>query len=142
MRTALKIKQCWNCETNVSLSQENCVSCGVYLSPSSNESENNYNILIPPYPQNNDEELEIINKIEDREESEKKAQDPALKLVIATLLFLFAGSIFLLFTAFMLIFAQNGTLVLSLNADYWYIYLALSMPLLFLGWKGLNSLSD
>jgi len=144
-----KQKTCWNCESNVTLIEENCPSCSVYLSPLPDEGQRRgYSILIPPYNISEEEpqkeipshEIDLRNKAD--EESEKIVKDVSIKSVVAILSFLFLGSILLLFGVFMLVFSQNNALILKWNASYWYVYLGLSLPLLFLGWRGLNLLSE
>jgi hypothetical protein len=146
-----KKKLCWNCETRVTLQQENCSFCGVYLSPSS-DFENDYNILTPPYRNQNDDDKsdsfespynpQDDNKEESSEFLNEMNDQVSVKLMMFTMIFLFLGSTFLLFSALMLIFSQNGVLTLSLSADYWYIYLGFAVPLLFLGWKGLTAIPE
>lgn len=153
MSGPLKKKLCWNCETRVTLQQENCTFCGVYLSPSEDYEKENDHILIPPYRvQNYEDNSEVPGAPYHHGDSDEEGDDAlklsaadenaSMKLVTVTIVFLFLGSIFLLFSAFMLIFSQNGMLTMRWSTDYWYIYLSLAFPLLFLGWKGLNRIPD
>lgn len=143
MSAVLKKKQCWNCETHVTLSQENCPACGVYLSPSIGGNDQNYNILIPPYRSQLQEDSSHVTKSpysqssKDEDTVQEAVPSANIKLVVITILFLFLGSIFLLFSALLFMFSQNGTLVLRWNAEYWHIYLLIAFPLLFFGWKAL-----
>lgn len=133
MNTAIK-KSCWNCETGVLVSQENCISCGVYLSPFS-PSETGQ-IFIPPYRTSKEEEEneDFIphdsNKIKENEEENSKT-------IIFSITLLILGSLFLLLSLLMLVFAENGRLTLSWNANYWYLYFFFSPIFLFFGWKKL-----
>lgn len=138
-------KVCWNCETIVDLTQENCQSCSVYLSPTSlDDHQNNYNILIPPYNVKEDEESNLEEPIFNSKECKPEIKsDPSnIKFVLATMGLLFLGSIFILFSSLLFIFSQNGTLTMQWDANYWYVYLGFAFPLLFLGWRGLESISD
>jgi len=152
MSESPKKKLCWNCETRVTISQENCTFCGVYLSPTSEH--DNENILRPPYRiQSRDDKFEIPGSPYNQSELDEEVNDASeasvnknetlsIKLVMMTIVFLFLGSIFLLFSTLMLVFSQNGMLILKWSTDYWYIYLSLAVPLLFLGWKGLSRIPD
>jgi hypothetical protein len=144
-----KKKLCWNCETRVTLQQENCSFCGVYLSPSL-DLENDYNILTAPYSNTNDDDksnsfetpYSTNDEVGETSEICEISSDGHIKLMLFTIIFLFLGSILLLFSAVTFIFSQNGVLTLSWSADYWYLYLVFSVPCVFLGWKGLTAIPD
>ena len=148
MSVTIKTKICWNCETIVTPYDENCSFCGVYLSPSTDDDkEDLYNILTPPYrmvKSQEDTENEDVNLTSFNEEASNSESLDHLpisnKLVITTIVFLILGSIFLLFAAMMLVFSQDGFLTMRWNADYWYVYLSLALPFLFIGWKCLHKI--
>ena len=148
MNATTKIKLCWNCEGRVTLEQENCPYCGVYLSPSSGSEKDNS--ILPPYRLVTTEEEAAIPKspystasdaVENEstqaslEESNEADQINAIIIPMGLLLI---GVSFLLFSLILLLFSDRGVLTLSWNADIWYVYLALAVPSLFFGWRALR----
>ncbi|HRD55122.1 MAG TPA: hypothetical protein PLC42_01865 [Parachlamydiaceae bacterium] len=131
-------KLCWNCETGVLVSQENCISCGVYLSPHSSFELNQ--IFIPPYRVRENEENEILEKTKIAETATFE-EETDVKAIVLSVSLLLLGSLFFLFSLLMLFFGENGKLTLSWNANYWYLYALFSPFLLFLGWKKLRLLA-
>lgn len=148
MSAILKKKLCWNCEGRVSLEEENCPYCAVYLGPAPGE-EGDQDILAPPYRLVESEEEEKVPQspyaVEQEEEEEGKETEidlsgakRDLKKVIVPLALLSAGSLFFLFGLILLIFSSQGVFTLSWNAKYWYFYLVFALPLLLFGWKSLQ----
>lgn len=156
-----KKKLCWNCEGRVTLHEENCPFCGVYLSPLGKigEPENKGNLFAPPYQvEDSDSEEQKIPAapfaMDVAALKEKVAALPAdaqlktgylteeMKTVILPLILLSAGTVLLLFGIALLLFSQNGVFTLKWDAEHWYIYLLLALPMLFFGWwyiqKGRN----
>ncbi len=149
MSTAPKKKLCWNCDGRVSMQEENCPFCGVYLSPVFSGQEEDKNSIAPPYRLvTTEEEVHKAPYAVDDEDSSKSEGNEAVlseesmsvQQTIMTMAFLFAGSILLFFGSLLMIFSENGYLTLRWNGEFWYLYLALSMPLMFLGWRGLSKL--
>ncbi len=149
MSATQKKKLCWNCEGRVSLEEENCPYCAVYLGPAPDEGVKQ-DVLAPPYRLVETEEEEsqkapaspyemeeqLAQAVQDVPELEETKND--LKQVIFPVAFLSAGSLFLLFGLILLMFSDQGTLTLSWNAEYWYVYLVFALPALFLGWRALS----
>jgi len=149
-----KKKLCWNCEGSASFEDENCPYCGVYLSPLSvggNEAADD--LLNPPYklkpsdeeeqeipasPYGQQQEEEEIEEEPIRNEKEDHAEN-TVQAVLLPLVILSTGFVFLLFSLALLLFSQNDTLTLRWNANYWFVYLAIGIALLFVSWKILDS---
>lgn len=138
---------CWNCEGRVSLAEENCPYCAVYLGPAPDENGESKDVLAPPYRIVESEEESIpespyaINKKEDEEEEEETNLSQAkadIKEVILPLGFLSSGTLFFLFGLVLWMFSEDGVFTLTWSGEYWYLYLLFSLPLLFLGWIALK----
>lgn len=152
MNAIPKKKLCWNCEGDIPLNEESCPYCGV--SARSISLEQFQENLSPPYrlgPVQKDTtiplspyasaEVENVQEQEDTLTEEEKSSLNDFKSVTYPLLMLIAGSVFFLFGCMLLLFSENGLFTLSWNASIWYIYLGLSVPLLFFGWRTLQKLS-
>jgi len=150
--TTKKTKLCWNCEGVVDRSSENCIYCGVYLHPEKEELEEEYEEgeakphytpqdhegeEYEPHYQSEEDEKIIYEEIH-AEETKKAATSEDIKGVILPLVFLLAGSIFMLFGLILYFFSKDGVFVLKWNANYWFIYLLIAVPLLFIGWRTLQ----
>ena len=164
MSTAVKKKLCWNCEGNVSRQADNCPYCGVYLHRENDDHDEEYDEIeeediTPPYQPEptNSKQMDPIIPTPPYAAQEsptapeayiQQAAKPLLQLssgwkaVVFPLTFLLAGSVFLLFGLILFLFSQNGTLTLQWNGEYWYAYLLVALPLLYLGWNTLQNLSD
>lgn len=146
-----KKKLCWNCDGRVSMEEENCPFCGVYLSPAFNGQEEDKHSLVAPYRLVTTEEeipkspFHVEEEQPLKEENEAAALSPeanSVKQTVMTMALLFSGSILLFFGSLLMVFSENGSLTLHWNGEFWYVYLALSLPFLFLGWRGLNQLPE
>lgn len=131
------------------MEEENCPFCGVYLSPVFNGQEDDKHSLVAPYRLvTTEEEVPKSPYHVDEEPKEEAAASPVLaevnpvKQTVMTMALLFSGSILLFFGSLLMVFSENGSLTLHWNAEFWYLYLAFSLPLLFLGWRGLNQLPE
>ena len=155
MNAIPKKKLCWNCEGNVSVAEENCPYCGVSVRPPSLEGvSNNFtppyqmahtakNQTIPPSPYA--PQIHEESKIEEEKENNQVSSSlptGEFKNVLIPMLFLLAGSVFFLFGMVLLLFSQNGLFKLSWNGNLWYLYLLVSVPLLFIGWMALQKLKE
>lgn len=154
MSVKQKKKLCWNCEGRVPLTEENCPFCGVYITPL-DLSENP--LLKPPYrivDEEEEEEQEIPSSpFADKEgnpHSEEEAKAVAMEAplssdmnrVAITALLLLAGTVFLMFGTTLWFYSDIGVLVLQWDAQYWFVYLLVALPLLFFGWRSLMKISD
>ena len=80
---------------------------------------------------------------EAEEPVQEEAPHPSLagfKTLFFCLICLFSGSTFLIFGTALALFSQNGVFSLQWNADHWFIYAGLSLPLMLIGWRLLNRL--
>lgn len=151
-----KKKLCWSCEGRVEKAAENCPYCGVYLSPNIPDTpksaisapytaqvQANAKAPVAPYqPKKGQAEEEASEEASEKEAAEAQASISDLKTVLLPLVLLLAGTIFLLFAAVLYLFSQNGVFTLRWNGDNWIYYLALSVPMLFFGWRALNFVKD
>lgn len=153
--TKQKKKLCWNCEGSTSFEEANCPFCGVYLSPLSvGGNEQNDSILNPPYKMDaeDEEEQEIPSSpypqdnensdSENVDENNEETSEESVQGVLWPLLILSAGFMFTIFSLALLLFSQNGKLILSWNANLWFVYLFLGASLLLVSWKMLNSFQE
>lgn len=148
MSTTQKKKLCWNCEGRVSLEEENCPYCAVYLGPAPGE-KGEQDILAPPYRLvDSDEEEQKVPEspyaMENDQVEENESIDftPARKdfnQIVLPLSLLSAGTLFFLFGLILWLFSVDGTFTLTWNAHYWYVYSALALLMLFIGWKVLKN---
>lgn len=160
-----KQKLCWNCEARVDFGVENCPSCGVYLSSSplleqSTDQLPDNSYISPPYKLvSNEEEQQVPDspytmaseEVQEDEEEVVESEYTDAKLDIPfkewktemlPMSFLLGGSVFSLFGIVLLLFSDGGTLTLSWNGNYWYLYTLLGIPLLYFGWKSLEEVPD
>jgi hypothetical protein len=158
MAAPIKTKLCWNCEGNVSQKDETCPYCGVSVETStipgtafSSEPAS------PPYPSTKDNSAQSIPdspyaKSPDDTQSENQEKDEEVEapsstsnlqrtaMVLSALSF---GVILSLFAVILLLFADDkGIMTLHWNSSYWYVYLILGLPLVYIGWKASASLED
>lgn len=89
--------------------------------------------------------LSQINKSQGKQQTKQmnistnqKSLNP-LVICISTLL---GGSMLFLFGVMLFLFSQQGTFTLRWNANFWFIYMAISIPLLIVGWRFLNKIDE
>lgn len=147
-----KKKLCWNCEGNVSLQEENCPYCGVYLSPSEEGAaeEEMEELFSPPYRMDQrpsdippspfgvkSEEVTSMHVAE-----EMKHGSDELKRIIVPLSMLLSGTVFFLFGLALFLFSKKGVFILQWNGAFWYYYLAFGFAALIVGWKALSRVEE
>lgn len=158
MSATPKKKLCWNCEGRVSVQEEECPYCGVYLSTSPEDSNGNISSLItPPYRLVEPESSHVIPPSPFKDEksssenednnSDGKIEDEHLiaqnmKSAVLPLALLLSGSVFFLFGLVLYICSNRGVLTLQWNANYWFLYVGLAIPLLILGWKYSRNIAE
>jgi hypothetical protein len=157
MNARPKKKLCWNCEGSVAVNVETCPYCGVSVAGLSAEiagkapaapyrlvsSVQESSIPVPPYAQELPESGEEPDGTEDAEEqapAESKVERDDSKNVVLVLFLLLLGSVCFIFGFALLLFSNEGYLTLHWNANYWFLYLLLAFPLLYLGFRKLNTL--
>jgi len=140
-----KKKLCWNCEGNVEEKHENCPYCGVSMNVSPLAGTKTADdLLAPPYRSNSSNKDQSIPKAPYSNKEEPPAEvvsAPAttgeFQSAAVSLTFLTVGSVFALFSLVLALFSdKQGVLTLHWHASYWYIYLLIALPLLYLGWRG------
>ncbi len=131
MTQQVKKKLCWNCEGAVTHTVETCPYCGVYLSPENLKDEPQTHSKIGkeviPAPPYQPEEV-----IAEEVEPQKQEQDGYL-LPLSSLM---AGAVFAIFGIIIFLFSQDGKLTLTWDSDWGLIFLAIAIPLLFIGYRG------
>lgn len=155
MNKPAKQKLCWNCEGSVATHIENCPYCGVYLSPDHvDDKHSRLSQIQAPYPFYASKETKNVPKAlytpveEEKKEELPKVEEPKkiarldVLEAMLPLVALSAGVVFLLFAAALYLFSTEGWLTLQWNASYWYLYLAISLPCLFVGWKALYRIKE
>jgi hypothetical protein len=136
MSQQVKKKLCWNCEGSVTHNVETCPYCGVYLSPQNLKDEptplsskKSKDEVPPPSYQPEETQEETL--------SQSNEEDDNVLLPLASLM---TGAIFALFGLIIYLFSTDGKLTLTWDSDWGLIFLALSIPLLFLGYRGATKL--
>ena len=150
MSAKTKKKLCWNCEGNVELKHENCPYCGVSLNVSPLAGTKTHADLAPPYRVASNHSSSIPNApySSPSSETESKTTDKLpstgeFQAIAISLTFLFIGSVFGIFGILLFLFSDSqGVFTLSWHGSYWYIYVLLALPLLFLGWKVSHQLNN
>lgn len=164
MNTKTKKRLCWNCEGEVLLNAEQCPFCGVSMDAVSMQENKSKDALAPPYKLVNASPDKIpsspYKKSQEKANQEKANQEKAKKEppkeeppkeheedssdhghgdprhFVLSLAFMLSGAAFAIFGIVLWLFADhNGHLTLRWNAHYWYVYLLVSLPLLYLGCK-------
>lgn len=127
-------KLCWNCEGEIDKDAIHCLFCGTELknNPPATPPEPPYRAKMAPQKE---EQKEAIANAPAKKSVEQDDSRGALSFLL-----LLVGAIFLAFSLFLLIFSSQGVLTLSWNASYWFVYLLVSLPCLFFGWKALRNL--
>lgn len=146
---------CWNCEGNVSHHVVQCPYCGVDVTQPVAHDENNVfkgfaspfqnapqqEIPQPPYASSRNRNLSVTedewNSSLNEEKKDVHEEDPSLapKREMIALLLLLPGVVFFLFGLALVLFSNNGVLVLRWNQDVAYFYFLGALPLLYLGWR-------
>jgi len=143
-----KKKLCWNCEGRVSLEEENCPYCAVYLGPAPDSKGGSRDNFSPPYRLVESEEevsspppspyaskTHDADEIEDVDSLDIMKTKSGVRQFALPLGLLSGGTLFLIFGCVLWMFSENGVLTLTWSGDYWYIYIGGSLPMLFVGWR-------
>lgn len=167
MQSSERRKLCWNCEGGVSYDAIFCPYCDSDLKRPKNESmesnkDNHYKSLNdslaslyrPPYLAREDHGYGVPDEKEEEffdEDLEENADyasslqskmmaqesDQEGRFVWALLLLLMGGNLLTL-GLLILFFSEAGSLTIEWKSQYWFIYILLSCPLMFVGWKCLT----
>lgn len=122
-----KQKLCWHCEGNVSIHDDNCPYCGVYLNPEEGK---------------NEEYVESETVFSSSFEESKIEKNLSSFDYLKPLTLLLLGSTLMIFGFILFLFNQKGVFTLQWNADAWYLYLLVALPLLWIGWLSLKQIDD
>lgn len=152
MNEQVKKKLCWNCEGSVAKHLETCPYCGVYLSPSEHDDDDDRkSSLAPPYPSQNllkganipKPPFQSNNQEEDKEEQETPTSQVQFQgSFLSPLLMFIVGTSFALFGISLWLFSDKGHLTLSWNEDWAGVFMLVAAPLLFFGTRSLIQLED
>jgi hypothetical protein len=146
MSTKTKKKLCWNCEGETLITATQCPFCGVSLEVVAMENQKSKDPFSPPYKLTSSKDVPASpytapSQAEEEPEEKSFSNDP--KSLILSVAFLLSGAAFALFGLILWLFAdQTGHLNLRWNAEYWFVYLLLSLPLLYLGWKAVQQTQE
>lgn len=157
MSAVPKRKLCWNCEGNIAKEINNCPYCGVYLNPPEAEDDTTWNPSYNRPAKKTEEVLSPLYQIQPQSVQEPEEQDESsetadsqtntfhilfehLKRDIFPILFLMMGSVFFLFGIVLLLFSQNGTLILQWKESHGFFFLLFAFPLIGFGWMFLQQL--
>ncbi len=161
MAPKTKKKLCWNCEGNVSLQDETCPYCGVSLDISPIPGTNNVeepptppyklssvslDTIIPLAPYSTQASEEEAVKEDAVVEEQTSPKDLTFQKMAAAISSLVLGLVFVLFGIILVLFSNSqGIFTLSWHGSYWFLYILLGLPLLYIGWRiteGLNHSED
>ncbi|KPK32623.1 MAG: hypothetical protein AMS24_03635 [Chlamydiae bacterium SM23_39] len=121
-----KMKLCTHCDGMVDIDVIICPYCGNDVSEIGDENKINKETLYsPPY------KPEIEKKEEEKKEEKKFNFIPFILFSL--------GINILLFGFFLFLFSNKGELFLKWKATYWFVYVLIGLPLIFIGNKLLSS---
>jgi hypothetical protein len=164
MTNAKNRKLCWNCDGSVHIHATKCPFCGTELvaeeaPPTQQTFQQTYQQPEPP-PQPVSQEPPpppYVQRVQSQsyalpqqsswqeqlpEEESKPAPEPRARGDAMPLLMLLPGAFFFLFAMLLLLFSEDGLLTLSWQAKHWFVYFLVAMPLLYLGWRSLNRVTE
>lgn len=156
-------KVCWNCEGSVHPQAVHCPYCGVSLITGNGHGDPvsrsqavplaraaPSDIPAPPYslPHPGHESPKRSFDRGDWQQAVEEEESPSgflasfLSGSLVPMILLLPGVVFLLFGLFLALFSDHGILALEWDAKYWFVYVLLSCPLLYFGWRFLKSIGD
>lgn len=146
-------KLCWSCDGYVHIYELKCPYCGAELSehqdrlversekkePPKVITEDPFEGEIPESPfQDLIEDTDTLPPNQESSELvEKTKVSGDVENPLSSILLLYPGTLFLIFGLALFIFSKNGQLTFSFSAKYRYLYMLLSWPLLYFGYKSL-----
>ncbi len=164
---AAKMKLCWSCEGEVENSATQCPYCGAELIAVTGdgfleeETAPPYQfeeppgtasaIPEPPYPTVNIATPDYSTDY-DQDNWDNETAPPAPMgndtddenngKSLTPIVFLSFGVMFFLFSFVLLLFSRDGRLTLQWSSSYWAVYLLLSLPSIYFGWRALDRVRD
>ncbi len=139
MKLKKRQKLCSNCEGDIDLDVIVCPYCAADLREERPERAMSQSLYPPPYPIKT-EKVELPAAEPDL--SPKQEEEPKERItgvLVPTLLFA-AGSLLFLLGLLLLVFSQNGQVVLKWDARLWFLYLFASVPFLVFGYRAISKL--
>jgi len=136
---------CWNCDGDVSLHFTDCPYCGVDLTQVPEHHITHHKELGDPFQTADVKSLlkgqdpfhADIKK--DLGISQNKLENSSGKQDWLGMVLLLPGVVLCLFALFLLVFAEEGRLVLEWDQHLAYLYFLGAVPLVFLGWCSLKA---
>lgn len=150
MKTKKRQKMCYNCEGAIDLDVIVCPYCAADLREEKPEQQTpgynpknilkNLNTQQSLYPTQKPPERVEPNEDIQEEEIETSAPEEDRKEIWGPTVLMTLGAQLLLFGLLMLVFSDQGVMVLKWDARLWYAYVLASIPLLIFGVKAVNKL--
>ena len=109
----LKRKMCWNCEGSMPVNEDVCPYCRAEAVP--REGHAQAQTALPTF-----------------EEDEKHEEGGS---VATTMALLMGGCFFFLFGCLLFLFSDNGYFTLRWSDSYWFVYLLIAIPMLYVGFR-------
>ncbi len=129
-------KLCHSCEGEVDLDVIFCPFCGADLLEERVEEAHSHqeeDPFVPPY--------QPKTFLEEAVEEERSKTEEKKEQILPSVALLSLGVWLFLFGFFLFIFGQGGTLTLNWSTRFWLVYIVLSFPSLFFGYRFLRKLS-
>jgi len=166
MEETKKMKMCPFCDGRIEIDAVSCTFCGRNITsyyhqhqaemtePSSSNFSNSYSkndslssLYPPPYrPKIQEEHLHEEEEEEFTEEVEEHESDEVAKAesqtLFSTILLLSVGVQVFLFGLLLLLFSTEGRVILEWNAKRWFLYMLLSAPMIYFGYKKITRLKN
>ncbi|NGX63535.1 MAG: hypothetical protein KR126chlam6_00947 [Candidatus Anoxychlamydiales bacterium] len=100
--------------------------------------------VIPTSTNNNisDEEEDIHKEMRQVNDSDGEVVEEREKNSLIPIVLFWLGVNILVFSIILIFFSTDGVLYLKWNTKYWFLYSFISIPLIYLGFKGLQNLND
>ena len=139
MNNKNKTKMCWNCEGNVDIKAEKCPFCGVSTDVTPIPGTQPKKAQPAPAAVNKKAPAGFYQPKEEVQENPKENPFQATALAISALLL---GTVLAIFSFMLALFSNSkGIFTLSWHGEWWYIYLVIALPLLWLGWRTASHLN-
>lgn len=141
-------KLCWNCDGSVHIHATKCPYCGSdlvaeqaanALPPAASKVQAAASsVPPPPYVRQVTPSLPSAPEPIVFQPTEPVSEPKIRNGDLVSLLLLLPGAFFLLFALLLFLFSDEGVLSLQWQAKYWWIYLSVSVPMLYFGWRFLK----